>query len=1165
MTAAAHDASHHQHHLTTTAATAATYESNNSLNAPTRTRASTSTDGISSGPRPRDDHQRYLPSSSSSPWSPSSPSYPTLASPSTSASVNANASASASASTSASLPPGASYAPSVPLWQPHSTATPSSVALPLPRSLVPGGPVRSASLPVTTADSASISTQPPLSDNLSPSTIPRVSTSPLRTESPAPITPLSRTDEAADPVTNSRPSLPPPITTATAAEHASGSMAGVGRSSVLRNAPLLGPAPTSASTSSPAASPTMALPSPFSASTSPPLEFIEPPRPVAALPPPHLVPQPEVCVECMMRDKDMDDVDVTGPHVWDRDSDIDFEDALRWDDELAATMTNSDHHKMGGSEESGSLGAHGSINGIRRTGGSRESATGPSSYGHVVGGASSMTTRKRIGRGHPLTTAGLKLWTSMNPPASAHRWRTLQTYLATQVHFNELHRQKREAQQQHNDVRGQHYDGDSYQLPVSSSAVRPSSVLSAGSGLAVTSSSPAAAGPSTFIPRHHQARSSSPWKGSGHLPIDAMDERMSHSRGPSQSRVSLQIESTSSPPIATAYDHRSSSMSMPFSTPSLPPLQTSTAAASVLNYSHGDQPWLSNPRRRSSNPILSTSSAQTNGASASPNLCDRASTSTTPSPSTGFASFASRFGRSSTDLRSISSRPNSTRATAREGADGGSPPPHFGHPPSSPGRAPSFLYPQDDRSSLNTNRRGSTWSKFRQSASQSVLSFAPSFAPSGSMVEMHLGLEADRYQHGQHGLVNYQHHHARSGILSSTMTNYQPGGGHHPYLDPGYPSMSDSYVARHPHGGNDASPYVDEKLLHRDAKGELLRGKESEKETESKKKNGLKGFFSKLVGGGGNDKKQSCTSLPPASTRGDLLPRHQTDFQVPTRSNGRADPKTVYDFYGTAMGSLPTSEELAPPPPLSTLAKEPNSRRLFSPSMNSLSKTRSTSASSIDSLGGVPYTPPLAPSGPPMNGHRPSSIVATSDRRSITSYTSSRSKFMPPPISTTTRHSFTGNTPTVISTSSGQSWSRLSTEDVLIDTRTPKSFPNLANPPTNAWEPHNRSSSSVLDSFGPPPPIPSSAPYGTDKFARSARSLFSSSKSQSPSGATTPDETRDSGGSMTKKSKTRSKLFHFGSGGSTGAKRRSSKEKTTSTNNDFDPGAGYRTSSRVIY
>jgi hypothetical protein len=41
----------------------------------------------------------------------------------------------------------------------------------------------------------------------------------------------------------------------------------------------------------------------------------------------------EVCIECMMRDRDMADVDVTGPGVWERDSDVWFEELKRRDKE----------------------------------------------------------------------------------------------------------------------------------------------------------------------------------------------------------------------------------------------------------------------------------------------------------------------------------------------------------------------------------------------------------------------------------------------------------------------------------------------------------------------------------------------------------------------------------------------------------------------------------------------------------------------------------------------------------------------------------------------------------------------------------------------------------------------------------------------------------------
>jgi len=45
----------------------------------------------------------------------------------------------------------------------------------------------------------------------------------------------------------------------------------------------------------------------------------------------------EVCVECAMRDQDMADVDVTSPGVWDRDSDVFYEDLRRKEEEEERT------------------------------------------------------------------------------------------------------------------------------------------------------------------------------------------------------------------------------------------------------------------------------------------------------------------------------------------------------------------------------------------------------------------------------------------------------------------------------------------------------------------------------------------------------------------------------------------------------------------------------------------------------------------------------------------------------------------------------------------------------------------------------------------------------------------------------------------------------------
>jgi hypothetical protein len=41
----------------------------------------------------------------------------------------------------------------------------------------------------------------------------------------------------------------------------------------------------------------------------------------------------EVCLECAMRDQDMADVDVTGPGVWERESDVFYKELLQMEED----------------------------------------------------------------------------------------------------------------------------------------------------------------------------------------------------------------------------------------------------------------------------------------------------------------------------------------------------------------------------------------------------------------------------------------------------------------------------------------------------------------------------------------------------------------------------------------------------------------------------------------------------------------------------------------------------------------------------------------------------------------------------------------------------------------------------------------------------------------
>jgi hypothetical protein len=92
--------------------------------------------------------------------------------------------------------------------------------------------------------------------------------------------------------------------------------------------------------------------------------------------PRNAAPQEEVCIECMMRDRDMADVDVSSPGVWERESDAGLreliqhedEDERRWYEEHATELAQSGH-------------------GLRPP--------------------------KRKSKGHRLTTQNLKIWLSM--------------------------------------------------------------------------------------------------------------------------------------------------------------------------------------------------------------------------------------------------------------------------------------------------------------------------------------------------------------------------------------------------------------------------------------------------------------------------------------------------------------------------------------------------------------------------------------------------------------------------------------------------------------------------------------------------------------------------------------------------------------------------------
>ncbi|EJD03362.1 uncharacterized protein FOMMEDRAFT_28864 [Fomitiporia mediterranea MF3/22] len=110
----------------------------------------------------------------------------------------------------------------------------------------------------------------------------------------------------------------------------------------------------------------------------------------------------EICVECAMRDQDMADVDVTGPGVWDRESDIHYHELCRQEAE---------------EEER-----------------ARTKASNSSSESHQVVVRPADHSRPRA-RGNRLTEPNLKLWLSMfkNPREPQARQQTIDLYIKTQT------------------------------------------------------------------------------------------------------------------------------------------------------------------------------------------------------------------------------------------------------------------------------------------------------------------------------------------------------------------------------------------------------------------------------------------------------------------------------------------------------------------------------------------------------------------------------------------------------------------------------------------------------------------------------------------------------------------------------------------------------------
>ncbi|GAA5945730.1 hypothetical protein JCM3775_005897 [Rhodotorula graminis] len=755
--------------------------------------------------------------------------------------------------------------------------------------------------------------------------------------------------------------LPSSSTTAAASTSAPVLLSPPSRATGGAPAPARSPQLVAASpyASAPSASAALVSPSPVAGPAPPPAapaaySTAPAPGPPPPPPPPHLVPQPEVCVECMMRDRDMADVDVTGARVWERDSDAEWDEQVRWEADQVEQLN-------GGGGGPGSYDVHGGGNGSSESGGAlggpgvrrsvyeRESSSAHTGVGAGPGG------RRRLGKGQLLTSGNLKVWTTMNPPAAAHRWRTLQTFLATQAHYLELDRQAR--------------------IREASAAAAAVSASSSPHGSSPIELLPTAVG---APPRNRASSLLSPESLAAEKAALEHEERVALRAIKSRSRATLADETN----LHQHQHHLAGNQNFRHSSASLLPPPSlyngasgnggggggggnASSGSSMRSYSAGDQPWLGPTLRRLSSP---SAGAPVPGAAGASQL----SASPPKSPATSMASsrFAfPKFARSSTDLRSL--------PPAGGGGGGG-------------GATPRSVSPARTSGDGSARRPTSMWSRFRQSASAaSVLSFAPS----GSMMDMHLGLEQDQRAGlaaaGGPGYGSLGHYGAGVGGGfgggGAAMYAAQHGAGagagaagygfgspqQAVYDTYGAAAMSDPAVARHA-DRRERERVLAETAAAREAAAAAAAA-EAEHGAGKKKKKGLKGFFNKLVGGGGGGGSGRARSRTLGSSSAPATPG--VDRGAPFDAS--LGPGSRYGGAGAAA-----DDELAPPPPLSALANEPRYH------------LRSGSSSSVDSLG--PYTPPL----PPQQQFRQSYHMSmpggghAADRQSILtlgSFTSTRS------------------------------------------------------------------------------------------------------------------------------------------------------------------------------
>ncbi|CAO1629416.1 unnamed protein product [Sympodiomycopsis kandeliae] len=516
---------------------------------------------------------------------------------------------------------------------------------------------------------------------------------------------------------------------------------------------------------------------------------------------------PEVCIECMMRDEDMIDVHVVGAGLWERESDREFEEALK-------VETEDDVRR----ERERAAAAAASVNGDEQSAGGHSS-----SHANIPPRYSPANTKvrvKRVGKHDPLTADRLKLHTQMNPPASSHRWRTLQNFLAVQAKFIAMEQRAR-----HEEWEKTH--------PAEAAAARAASSTSASS-----KTRPIGTAAVNGIAPTTNSRSSSPLQET-FAPVAA---RKSVSKNRSASAIAVKssakiIDDDDLPPAEKAARDRdvllarearrknaasvpgtgTGAMSLSTSSPALSVSGSAAATTAVSGNKEGGKynskimaPQVSlspimgdeERRRMTSTPIGTTSNSFASGPPRRPN----AMANTTP-----------LRGVSASDLRSVAGAMASSPAV-----------------PSTPDSLapPSALA---GASMLSTPRGfgGRTASQL-------------SLAPSGSLMDMHVALA---------GTSNQADHRAGHGLGLPSPMELDRSTSASPQAFHGFPGDGDVSPAdpaqayrRSFQAGNDSRPGAAafDSMSGKGGAGDRGSGAQN----GGKKKKGIRGFFSKLSGSG---------------------------------------------------------------------------------------------------------------------------------------------------------------------------------------------------------------------------------------------------------------------------------------------------------------------------